>query len=174
MKKRRFIQWALSSALAAIVSLVGLVVNGERLFPVFEPLLDPWIVLCRAITPDSWQTMGNIPLALAWIGSGIVVYSGVLGALLTLLLAMIEKRRQQSPEKTARPATPWWPFCLAAVGIALVAVILLIMSASSPIVPKEPPGKDMLTPEIPGDGEEQGAPAPGTGRKVGGSRIDPK
>jgi hypothetical protein len=89
--KRRFIQWSLCSGIIASVSLIGLFINdGQLVFLIYEPLLRPWGALCRVITPDSWETMGNILLGLAWMGSGILVYSALLGAIATLLLSVVE------------------------------------------------------------------------------------
>ncbi len=88
-----------------MVSLIGLFINdGQLVFSIYEPLLRPWGALCRAITPDSWQTMGNILLGLAWMGSGILVYSALLGAIATLLLFLIEGRRVRSLTSTAAPS----------------------------------------------------------------------
>jgi hypothetical protein len=160
--KRRFIQWILCSGVIALVSLVGLVINGQLVFSIFEPLLRPWIVLCRAITPDSWQTMGNILLGLAWMGSGILVYSALFGAVATLLLSLIEGGRDQNaPERTASHTDSWWPFGLGILGFAVVTTILLIVSATDPIVPKEPAGKGM--PRLEGIGDARGKDASGPG-----------
>ena len=102
--KRRFIQWSLCSGVIALVSLIGLFINdGQLVFSIYEPLLRPWIFLCRAITPDSWQTMGNILLGLARMGSGILVYSALLGAIATLLLFLIEGRRVRASHPPRPP-----------------------------------------------------------------------
>ena len=82
-----------------MVSMIGLVINGQFVISIFEPLLSPWVFLCGAITPDSWQTMGNIPLGLAWLGSGILVYSALFGAITTLLLSLMERRRDRDAVK---------------------------------------------------------------------------
>lgn len=152
--KRRFIQWCLCSGVIALVSLIGLFINdGQLVFSIYEPLLRPWGALCRAITPDSWQTMGNILLGLAWMGSGILVYSALFGVIATLLLSLIEGRRDRdAPKRTAPYSGSWWPFCLGALGIAIVTTILLILSATEPIVPKEPAGKGM--PKLEGIGDD--------------------
>lgn len=136
--KRRFIQWALCSGISAAVSLVGLAINGEVVGSILLPLLRPWFYLCRAITPDSWQTMGNILLGLAWLGSGILVYSALFGAIATLLLSLIGGRRDEiAPNRTAPHSWSWWPFSLGTFSIALVTLILLIMSSTTPVDPKE-------------------------------------
>ena len=160
--KRRFSQWGICSGVIALVSLIGLVINGQLVISIIEPLLSPWIALCRVITPDSWQTMGNIPLALAWLGSGILVYSALLGAIATLLLSLIERRRDRdAPKQTAPDSGSWWPFCLGTLGFAIVATILLILSATESTVPKKPAGKGI--PKLEGIGDDGGKDATGSG-----------
>lgn len=153
--KRRLTQWSLCSVIVALVSLIGLLINGPLVFSIIEPLLRPWIVLCRAITPDSWEIMGNILLGLAWMGSGILVYSALFGAVATLLLSLVERRRDQdAPKRTAPDSWSWWPFCLGAIGIALVTVILLIVNSTEPNGPREHPDKGM--PNLEDNGEKAG------------------
>jgi hypothetical protein len=56
-------------------------------------VLEPWFILCTALTPEAWQTKGNILLGLSWMFSGVIVYAGLLGAVCVAFLSMVEKLR---------------------------------------------------------------------------------
>ena len=45
-----------------------------------EVVLEPWLALCRSVTPEAWQTRGNVPLGLLWLLAGMLVGSMVLAA----------------------------------------------------------------------------------------------
>jgi hypothetical protein len=94
--KRRLIQWSLCSGIVALVSLLGLLLFDREVVSIFEPLLRPWFGLCCAITPDSWEIQGNILLGLMWMISGVLVYCILFGAIATVLLSAIERRRNKS------------------------------------------------------------------------------
>ena len=46
-----------------------------------EVVLEPWLALCRRVTPEAWQTQGNVPLGLLWLLAGMLVGSAALAAL---------------------------------------------------------------------------------------------
>lgn len=110
--KRRFMQWGLCSGIAAVVSLVGLLLFDRVVISILEPLLGPWIRLCQAITPDSWEVQGNILLGLTWMISGLLVTCMLIGAIATLLLSAFEKRRGESANRPTSPLSssrePFW------------------------------------------------------------------
>ena len=54
-------------------------------------LLEPWKQLCKAVTPDSWWTRGNILLGVMCAISGIVVYSILIRCILVGFIAAVDK-----------------------------------------------------------------------------------
>lgn len=124
--------------------MIALVIDAKVMIETFEPLFELWLDLCRAITPDSWETLGNILLGLAWMGSGILFYSASFGAVVTYLLYLMERRKgKNTGDRTAPPSESWWPFALWTIGVALVALFFFILIAADPPAPKDRPDKGM-------------------------------
>ena len=65
---------------AAWIVLITLPVLDRSVGRMTEVVLGPWLALCRSITPEAWQTQGNIPLGLVWLLAGMLVVSMVLAA----------------------------------------------------------------------------------------------
>jgi hypothetical protein len=57
-------------------------------------LYKPVFEVCRAITPQAWQTLGNIPLGLTWFLIGTIVY-GMIGAIAVASGARFVARHKQ-------------------------------------------------------------------------------
>jgi hypothetical protein len=57
-------------------------------------LYKPVFEICRAITPQAWQTLGNIPLGLTWFLGGTVVYA-IVGAAAAMLGWQFVARRKR-------------------------------------------------------------------------------
>jgi len=55
------------------------------------PLLQPWVAVCRALTPSAWQTRGNLLLGLMWVLSGVAVYSIIAGIMATSFLVLMNR-----------------------------------------------------------------------------------
>ena len=79
---RRLSQWMLFTGMVFLSSLGALVLSERAGAEVAETLLTPWFAICRAITPISWQTQGNILRGMMWLVSGVVVYSMLIGTCL--------------------------------------------------------------------------------------------
>ena len=70
----------------------------ERAFTdVIEVVMQPWFAFCRLVTPAKWQTLGNIPLGLSWMISGVLVYSSLIGVV-GVALFEIRKKTERSNE----------------------------------------------------------------------------
>lgn len=168
--KRRFIQWGLCSGIIAVVSLLGLLLFDRVVISIFEPLLRPWFLLCRAVTPDAWEVRGNILLGMMWMISGIFVFCILFGAFATLLLAAFEGRRKRRAAKRTTPGSrSWVPFWLTAVGIAAVGLVFFLILISRPPVEKAPPAKGRPKLEDVGNyesGSGPRTPAPRLGSKA--------
>ena len=54
-----------------------------------ERALEPWFALCRWMTPEAWQTRGNVMLGALWLVSGVTAY----GLLLAIVLVAVMRRR---------------------------------------------------------------------------------
>ena len=97
--KRRLTQWALITSALCLLALTALFLFAPTFLEVVEPMLNPWLGFCRAVTPEAWQTKGNILLGLGWLFSGVVVYSMLAGALFVVSAVGMEnfenhKKRQ--------------------------------------------------------------------------------
>ena len=73
----RWVLWA--GSLSVLFLLVALLF--ERAFvDLIEVAMQPWLAFCRFVSPEEWQTLGNIPLGLSWMISGVLFYASLLGA----------------------------------------------------------------------------------------------
>ena len=73
----RWVLWA--GSLSVLFLLVALLF--ERAFvDLIEVAMQPWFAFCRFVSPEEWQTLGNIPLGLSWMISGVLFYASLLGA----------------------------------------------------------------------------------------------
>lgn len=88
---RRYFIW--TAAIAGIVCVVwlALFVSCEPAQRATFTLLEPWRALCRLVTPEAWQTPGNILLAVFSAFFGIAVYSIVSGAALAAIVAAAQR-----------------------------------------------------------------------------------
>ena len=64
-----------------LLSLLAALLFERAFMGVAEPMLNPWLGFCRAVTPEAWQTRGNILLGLGWLFSWVAVYSVLAGAI---------------------------------------------------------------------------------------------
>jgi len=97
--KQRLTQWALVTSALCLLSLIALLLFDRAFLGVTEPMLNPWLGFCRAVTPEAWQTKGNILLGLGWLFSGVVIYSMLIGAIFVVSAEGIKKL--WGPEKEA-------------------------------------------------------------------------
>lgn len=104
--KRVLSQWYLCSLLVFLASILLLHFFEESTFNVFEGLLTPWLPICRALTPASWQVEKNIILGLMYFFSGLAVYSMLIGACLVTCGRYISRRRLREPGFNARARHP--------------------------------------------------------------------
>lgn len=95
--KKRLAQWVLCSGVVSTLSLAALMVSQRTGTDVAEVVLNPWFALCDAVTPDAWQTRGNILLGLAWLISGVVAWGAVIGALCVAGPAVGDRLRRSAP-----------------------------------------------------------------------------
>ena len=93
--KRLLTQWALVSNALCLLALTSLLLFAPTFLEVVEPMLNPWLGFCRAVTPEAWQVRGNIPLGLGWLFSGVVIYSMLTGALFVGTVSGVQKLREQ-------------------------------------------------------------------------------
>jgi hypothetical protein len=83
--KRRLLQFGVVTAIVCVLPLIAMLLMGRPATNAAEAFLDPWFVACSAITPDSWETQGNIIMGLIWVVSGAVVYSILISAALVVV-----------------------------------------------------------------------------------------
>ena len=96
--KQRLTQWALVTSALCLLSLIALLLFDRAFLGVTEPMLNPWLGFCRAVTPEAWQVRGNILLGLGWLFSGVVIYSMLAGAIFVVSAAGKEKFREPKKE----------------------------------------------------------------------------
>jgi hypothetical protein len=100
--KHKFSQWWLLTSLVFVVVLSALLLFEKAGTEVAETLLAPWLSICRALTPFSWQFLGNIPLGLMWLFSGVAVYSMLIGACLIACRRLLPRRRLEQQAFSTR------------------------------------------------------------------------
>ena len=98
--------WLLYTNLVFLFSLFAFWLFEKTAFEVVETLLAPWFVICRALTPASWQVEKNIILGLMYFFSGLAVYSMLIGACLVTCGRYISRRRLREPGFNARARHP--------------------------------------------------------------------
>ena len=84
-------KWILVTGFVFLFSSLAIVLFDEAAMTIVEPLMNPWLAICRALTPIGWQTLGNIPLGMMWLFSGLFVYSMITGAVAILLSGITKK-----------------------------------------------------------------------------------
>ena len=84
-------KWVLVTGFVFLFSSLAIVLFDEAAMTIVEPLMNPWLAICRALTPIGWQTLGNIPLAMMWLVSGLFVYSMIIGAVAIFLSSITKK-----------------------------------------------------------------------------------
>lgn len=83
--KRILLQFGVVTGIVCLLPLIAMLVMGRPATDAAEALLDPWFVVCSAITPDSWETQGNIIMGLIWVVSGAVAYSILISTALVVV-----------------------------------------------------------------------------------------
>ena len=73
----RWLLWA--GSLSVLFLLVALLFE-QAFVDLIEVVMQPWLAFCRFVSPEEWQTLGNIPLGLSWMISGVFFYASLLGA----------------------------------------------------------------------------------------------
>ena len=84
-------KWILVTGFVFLFSSLAIVLFDEAAMTIVEPLMNPWLAICRALTPIGWQTLGNIPLGMMWLFSGLFMYSLIIGAVAIFLLGITKK-----------------------------------------------------------------------------------
>lgn len=77
-----------------MLALVFMLLFDRVSTDIADVVMEPWFGLCEAVTPEAWQTQGNIPLGLIWLISGVLVYSMVIGLSCVGFLVIIERLRR--------------------------------------------------------------------------------
>jgi len=95
----------LCAATVFLSSLLALLLLERASAEVALTLLTPWFASCRAMTPLSWPTQGNIPLFLVWLVSGIAVYSVLIGSCLASGSRFLTRSRLPQTASNARETT---------------------------------------------------------------------
>ena len=99
---RKSSQWMLFTGIVFLSSLGGLILFERAGAEVAEALLTPWFAICRAITPMSWQTQGNILLGMMWLVCGVAVYSIFIGTCLATGSGFLARSRLVQPAFNSR------------------------------------------------------------------------
>jgi len=73
-------RWLLWAGSLSILFLLVALLFEQAFVDMTEVVMQPWFAFCRLITPDAWQTQGNIPLGLSWMISGVLFYASLLSA----------------------------------------------------------------------------------------------
>jgi hypothetical protein len=95
--KRRLLPFGAVTAIICALALITMLVIGRPATAFAEALLNPWFMVCSAITPDSWEPRGNIIMGLMWMVSGFVVYSILISAALVIVWSAIERYQRERP-----------------------------------------------------------------------------
>ena len=96
-----------SSIATLVVGLtlgLGLLLIPETTMAVLEAPLDPWFDLCRYVTPQEWQTMGNITMAMLWLFSGVTVLSILTGAVIGACIRPKSRGANSTPGADRSPS----------------------------------------------------------------------
>jgi len=84
-------KWILVTGFVFLFSSLAMVLFNEVAMFFMEPLMDPWLQICKYITPIEWWTLGNIPLALLILLSGLFVYSMAISAVVIFISGLSKK-----------------------------------------------------------------------------------
>jgi len=84
-------KWILVTGFVFLFSSLAMVLFNEVAMFFMEPLMDPWLQICKSITPIEWWTLGNIPLALLILLSGLFVYSMAISAVVIFISGLSKK-----------------------------------------------------------------------------------
>lgn len=96
--KRELLKFGIVSFVIFILLMIAMVGLGRTATRTADQLLDPWFTFCAAVTPDSWETQGNILLGLFWLVSGLFAYSMLISAVLvSMTSAIIHAHRARLP-----------------------------------------------------------------------------
>jgi len=91
MHRRLIKTWILVTGFVFLFSSLAMVLFNEVAIFFMEPLMDPWLQICKSITPIEWWTLGNIPLALLVLFSGLFLYSMAISAVAIFISGLSKK-----------------------------------------------------------------------------------
>ena len=90
----RFTQWWIMTGSVFVLMFLAVMLSRTLTYAL-DWLLHPWFLFCEAITPQVWQTKGNMLLGMMWLLSGIIAYSATTGALIVAGLSFSDRIRKQ-------------------------------------------------------------------------------
>ena len=93
LMKRFILRWITLGLGLFLFFVLLLQVSEPVATSVIEPVMKPWLSICAAVTPEAWQTEGNIILGLVWLVSGALVYSMILSALILVILSTFTRMK---------------------------------------------------------------------------------
>ena len=91
--KRLFSRWILVSGILSVGFLLFALLFERAFVDLIELVMQPWFAFSQFVTPEEWQTLGNIPLGLSWMISGVLFYASLLGATAVALVLVWNKIR---------------------------------------------------------------------------------
>ena len=94
--KRFILRWVTLGVGLFVLFVLLLQVSEPVAKSVIEPLMNPWLAICQTVTPEAWQTDGNILLGLGWLVSGALVYSMLLSAVILAIRGLIVKAKSDT------------------------------------------------------------------------------
>jgi len=86
-------RWLLWAGSLSVLFLLVAFLFEQAFVDLIEVVMQPWFAFCRFVSPEEWQTLGNIPLGLSWMISGVLFYASLLGATAVALVVIWNKIR---------------------------------------------------------------------------------
>ena len=84
-------RWLLWAGSLSVLFLLFALLFERAFVDLVEVVMQPWFAFCRFVTPEAWQTLGNIPIGLSWMISGVLVCAFLLGAIVVALIGIWNK-----------------------------------------------------------------------------------
>ena len=84
-------RWLLWAGSLFVLFLLFALLFERAFVDLVEVVMQPWFAFCRFVTPEAWQTLGNIPIGLFWMISGVLVCAFLLGAIVVALIGIWNK-----------------------------------------------------------------------------------
>jgi hypothetical protein len=91
MPNRSIKIWILATGFVFLFSSLAMVLFNEVTMIIMDQLMYPWLQFCKALTPAEWWTLGNIPLALLVLFSGLFVDSMAISAVVIFISCLSKK-----------------------------------------------------------------------------------